>query len=160
MRRWKKTSKLRVTGLCEGNSPAIGEFLAQRTSNAKNVSIWWRHHNHPTVICCLFPGLSRSDSYLSSVGCLIVWFLVWFVTRFAVGQVLIIFWFHDDVIKWKHSVSRVTGPLWGESTADRWIPFTKASDAELRWSVPELTIEQTMDTQVIWDAIVLIMTSM
>ena len=44
-RRSKKTSKLRVTGLCEGNSPVDGEFPAQRASNAaKNVSIWWRHH--------------------------------------------------------------------------------------------------------------------
>ena len=29
---------------CEGNSPVTGEFLAQRASNAENVSIWWRHH--------------------------------------------------------------------------------------------------------------------
>ena len=43
-RRSKKTSKLRVTGLCEGNSPVAGEFPAQRTSNAENVSICWRHH--------------------------------------------------------------------------------------------------------------------
>ena len=41
---WKKTSKLRVTGLCEGNSPVTGEFPAQRASNAENVSIWWGHH--------------------------------------------------------------------------------------------------------------------
>ena len=40
----KKTSKLRITGLCEGNSPVIGEFHAQRASNAENASIWWRHH--------------------------------------------------------------------------------------------------------------------
>ena len=43
-RRSKKTSKLRVTGLCAGNSPVTGEFPAQMTSNAENVSIWWRHH--------------------------------------------------------------------------------------------------------------------
>ena len=43
-RRSKKTSKLRVTGLCEGNSPGTGEFPAQMASNAENVSIWWRHH--------------------------------------------------------------------------------------------------------------------
>ena len=30
--------------LCEGNSPVTGEFRAQRTRNAKNVSIWWGHH--------------------------------------------------------------------------------------------------------------------
>ena len=39
-----KTSKLCVTGLCEGNSPVTGEFPSQRASNAENVSIWWRHH--------------------------------------------------------------------------------------------------------------------
>ena len=43
-RRAKKTSKLRVTGLCVGNSPETGEFPAQMASNAENVSIWWRHH--------------------------------------------------------------------------------------------------------------------
>ena len=43
-RGWTKTSKLRVTGLCEGNSLVTGEFPAQRASNAENVSIWWRHH--------------------------------------------------------------------------------------------------------------------
>ena len=42
--RSKKTSKFRVTGLCEGNSPVTDEFSAQRASNAENVSIWWRHY--------------------------------------------------------------------------------------------------------------------
>ena len=42
--RSKKTSKLRDTGLCVGNSPGTGEFPAQMASNAENVSIWWRHH--------------------------------------------------------------------------------------------------------------------
>ena len=35
MRRSKKTSKLRVTGLCAGNSPVTGEFPAQMASNAE-----------------------------------------------------------------------------------------------------------------------------
>ena len=43
-RRAQKASKLRVTGLCEGNPPMTGGFLSQRTSNAENVSIWWCHH--------------------------------------------------------------------------------------------------------------------
>ena len=42
--RSKKTSKLRVTGLCVGNSPETSEFPAQRDSNAENVFIWWRLH--------------------------------------------------------------------------------------------------------------------
>ena len=43
-RKSKKTSKLRVTGLCVGNSPVTGEFPAQMACNADYVSIWWRHH--------------------------------------------------------------------------------------------------------------------
>ena len=43
-RRSKKTSKLRVTGFCAGNSPGTGEFSAQMASNAESVSIWWRQH--------------------------------------------------------------------------------------------------------------------
>ena len=41
----KKTSKLRVIGLCDGNTPMAGGFPAQRASNAENVSIWWRHRD-------------------------------------------------------------------------------------------------------------------
>ena len=44
-RRSKKTPKLRVTRLCEGNSPVTSEFPAQMASNAENVSIWWRHND-------------------------------------------------------------------------------------------------------------------
>ena len=40
-RRSKKTPKLRVTGLCGGNSPVTGEFPTQMASNAENGSIWW-----------------------------------------------------------------------------------------------------------------------
>ena len=35
MRRLKKTSKLRFTGLCEGNSPVTGEYPAQSASDAE-----------------------------------------------------------------------------------------------------------------------------
>ena len=59
----KKTSKLRVTGLCVGNSPGTGEFPAQRASYAENVSIWWRHHDrfqgHVKVRMSMLLGFSR-----------------------------------------------------------------------------------------------------
>ena len=42
--RSNKTWKLRVTGLCEGNSPVTGEFPTQRTNKAENFSSWWSHH--------------------------------------------------------------------------------------------------------------------
>ena len=49
-RRSKKTSKLRVTGLCEGNSPVTGWFPSQSASNAENVSIGWGHHERQRAI--------------------------------------------------------------------------------------------------------------
>ena len=57
-RRSMKTSKLRVTGLCVGNSPLTGEFPTQRASNAENVTIWWHHHVinfswYTRTICCI-----------------------------------------------------------------------------------------------------------
>ena len=56
--RSKKTSKLRVTGLCTGNSPGTSEFPAQMTSNAENVSIWWRHHDGVLKFPLLFARTS------------------------------------------------------------------------------------------------------
>ena len=44
MRRSKTASKLRVTGLCEGNSSVTSEFTTQRASKAESASFWWRHH--------------------------------------------------------------------------------------------------------------------
>ena len=74
-RRSKKTSKLRVTGLCAGNSPVTGEFPALRASNAGNVSIWWRHHVSPRfryiwwytvheIFTYMCTCTRRTDSYL------------------------------------------------------------------------------------------------
>ena len=54
-RRSTKTSKLRSTGLCAGNSLGTGEFPTQMASNAKNVSIWWRHHVVVKVSVQLIP---------------------------------------------------------------------------------------------------------
>ena len=53
--RLKKTSKLRMTGLCEGNSPGTGEFPAQMDSNAEYVYILmtssWSHPERMPHIC-------------------------------------------------------------------------------------------------------------
>ena len=46
----KRTSKLRVTGHCAGNSPGTGEFPTQMASYAENVSIWWPHHDKDVIL--------------------------------------------------------------------------------------------------------------
>ena len=74
-RRSKKTSKLRITGLCAGNSPGTGEFPAQMASNAENVSIWWRHHAKRLtglndIIASLLVSRARNAKYVFSKGTL------------------------------------------------------------------------------------------
>ena len=61
------------------------------------------------------------------------------------------------------NIFRVAGPLWGEFTCHRWIPLTRASDAELwwfLWSAPGQTAQQIIETPVIWNAIAPTITSM
>ena len=118
-RRLKKASKLRVTGLCEGNSPVIGEFPAQRASYAQNVSIWWRHlvlvfyvadvvshcrdanggcqhicHSTPRhAVCSCHVGYELAADGLACEG------------EYSWNM-------HDDVIKWKH-FARYWPFVWG-----------------------------------------------
>ena len=56
----KKTSKLRVTGLW-----VTGEFPAQMTSNAENVSIWWRHNMGSSQ--CVAKKILITDNALTQV---------------------------------------------------------------------------------------------
>ena len=55
--RSRKTSKLRVTGLCAGNSPVTSECPAKKVSDADNVSTWWRHHVWFPFQACMIPML-------------------------------------------------------------------------------------------------------
>ena len=85
-RRSKETSKLRVAGLCAGNSPVTGEFPAQMASNAENVSIWWHHH----VIRILINRIP-----------------VWYSGIFLPGCLL-----RDEANnRWSRSISKFSGPL-------------------------------------------------
>ena len=73
-RRSKKTSKLRITGLCAGNSLGTGEFPAQMANNAENVSIWWRHHDligqrSPVVIDRSFGWLDHLPQLVCLMYC-------------------------------------------------------------------------------------------
>ena len=93
-RRSKKTPKLRVTGLCAGNSPVTGEFLAQMASNADNVSIWWRHQTWKIMSKCTTPAifkpvcLLRDLCYLSVVTSGVLFVKVVIYIRLLLGKSL------------------------------------------------------------------------
>ena len=42
---WKKHQNSVSLAFGRGNSPVTGEFPPQKSSNAENISIWWRHHD-------------------------------------------------------------------------------------------------------------------
>ena len=73
----KKTSRPALLVLCEENSPLTGEFSSQRTSNAENVSIWWRHNVPPEISICLWNliwnGASRPLASLMTISCILGW---------------------------------------------------------------------------------------
>ena len=103
---------------------------SERAINAENVSISLRHHDISAILDMLR-----------------------YVTHVTSPEMYMMTPSNGNIF-------RVTGPLWGEFTGDRWIPLTKASDTELwcfLWSAPEQTVEQTIAA---WDAIALIMTSL
>ena len=83
----KKILKLRVTGLCAGNSPATGEFTAQRASNADNVPISWRHPGRISFL----PMSSRDSLHRISPCFIRVRFL--FVRKWSPYQIVRIFVF-------------------------------------------------------------------
>ena len=80
-RRSKKTSQLRVTGLCAGNSPVTSEFPAQRASSAENVSIWWRHHDMPH-----FSTQHSVSWWTSTNGCRDIWSILMIKFRSQVNK--------------------------------------------------------------------------
>ena len=76
-RRSKKTSKLRVTGLCGGNSFNGDRWIPpQRASNAENFSIWWRHHESRKIWAWIvrsnwnFTGISATEWFYTAAVCL------------------------------------------------------------------------------------------
>ena len=80
--RSKKASKLRVTGLCAGNSPGTGEFPAQMASYTENVSIWWRHHV-VTKIFVIVRSVNASHLYAP----------IHYITQFCLNEHMLLIYF-------------------------------------------------------------------
>ena len=73
--RSKKTSKLRVTGLCAGNSLETGEFTAQMASNVEKVSIWWHHYASIGIPIIKIRWSWNSFIFIMGIPILIIWYL-------------------------------------------------------------------------------------
>ena len=93
--------------------------------------------------------------------CIMYIFMVGFRTFHHSRSIPIHNTFHDDVIKWKH-FPRYWPYVRGIHRSPV-VPLTKVSGAELwcsLWYSPKQTVVQTIGNMAIWDAIVLVMTSL
>ena len=113
-RRSKKTSKLLVNGLCEGNSPMIGGFptgpVTRKMFQFDDVSMWNSHSEkylfdivsdcRPFCSCLntTFPIPARWKLHSTPIQVLAKW-LLW---NFAYGATAILGWPHKRPVKRKH----------------------------------------------------------
>ena len=131
-RKSKKTLKLRVTGLCAGNSPGTGEFPAQMASYAENVSIWWRHHEVSYVSFKYGLGCTLQFADLYGISC-----YDWHKKTTVYGDITWVSWYlkspktrlfflnvFEDNPKTTSKICVTTSLFW-ECSGDRWIPSTK-----------------------------------
>ena len=144
--RWQKTSKLRVTGLCEGNSPMAGKFLAQNASNAENVSIWWRHYVVTDAMASRAPDHPQDGSYLfRSINSF------WRMISSEYGEIIqfILSWLcHTNAFALLALCER-NQPV---DSLRKW-PVMLNVDVVLLLN--KLTVKQTVTLPVIWDAMTL-----
>ena len=118
-RRSKKISKLRVTGLCAGNSPVTGEFPAQMASNAENISIWWRHHAYLLHVIVVW------EEWILGVQ-------FWRVNHSNMQQAIVYLvfnplWPSDAIWQWQHVVERpYIFSLWKNTPKFKMLWFLKA----------------------------------
>ena len=100
----KNTPKLRVTGLCEGNSPVTGHFPAQRASDAENGSMTSSWHDIFMLIESGFVNMPRywvlkwshrveyfnvrENSYINTKTELLWWRLLIFRSLFSIKVIL------------------------------------------------------------------------
>ena len=128
----KGASKFRIISPLHGEFTAIGRFSSQMLSKGGRVFVSCRHQILDQQ------QFSRNNIHMARL-CKTATVNIWS-------------W-------WRHQMETFSAlpALYGgnpsESTGHWWIPLTKASYAELwcfPWSVPEQTVQRTIETQVIW----------
>ena len=154
----KKWLDIEYAHLCRWKSQHPSGFKKQ------TIYIWF----HLTLGIVIEIGRTRTPKPFTVLICAYWFVMLYFVIKFCICHILYLNIILCVIVYIIMTSSNrnffcVTGPLCGEFVGHRWIPLTKASDAELwcfLWSAPQETIEQTIETLVIWDAIVLILTSL
>ena len=122
-----KISKLRIPDRHFDYLRAVDSLHAQRPNNAESVSLSWLSWFFSNAVIWNACPVRWGPDYCITI--------VWHGNSFRITG---LFSVHDDVIKWKHFPRY--WPFVRGIHRSRWIPHTKASDAELwclLWSAPE-----------------------
>ena len=91
-RRSKKTLKLRIAGLCQGNFTGDRWIPRQRGSNAENVSIWWRHHDG-WINCHIRNVFLRNSSKIPHA-------FTWWIHKPLYSEFIVSEWYMDILVSW------------------------------------------------------------
>ena len=131
---WKKTSKLGVTGLCAGNSP--GPVYSPHKGPVTR-----KMFPFDDVIMEVYNGFSRGIEPFALLFSMMprisprrfgVRLNMYADDGILYTSVATMWWTTNSMMTSSNGIIiRVTGHLCGEFTGPRWIPHTKASDAEL-----------------------------
>ena len=168
----RKTSKLRVTGLCEGKPPMTGgsphkgpvtrklfPFDHVIMIKTRNVCIMYTSRIKSFVVITSDYGLPPTQCQsIPQISSALLPFLppgthfreIWTKTKVS---------FNNVMMSSNINISALQVLCEGNPP----VSSQKVSDAELwfyLWSAPEQTVEQTIETSVIWDAVALNMTSL
>ena len=145
----KETSKSALLALCDENSPVIGEFPAQCTSDAEKVSMWWRH-NAETLLRYPSPMGTTHDLWLAMI------FSLQGRHMRDMSEITDKSTVCSTEFSCKHlrkiSKVRLTGLLWGESTGDRF-PALMTTHAESVTPIPatiEIANKECLSVSGVW----------
>ena len=116
-----------LLAICAGNSPVTGEFPAQRPMTWSH-DVFFDLHLNKQLSKQSWGCWFEMPSHPLWRNCDEGWdmmFLLWVLNRVYNFPSLMLCWTqsyssglsHDDIVAWFH----ITGPLWGESTSQRWI---------------------------------------
>ena len=130
-RRWKKTSKLRVTGLCAVNSPVTDEFPAQRASNADFFFHLMTSSCYAGELTLVNTGKWITRIYPQTVNPLMTWFAACVIEVISVGSGNGVSSIRHHAITQTNAVIWALGTNFGEMSS-KYIYFVRKNASSLQ----------------------------
>ena len=114
-------------------------------TGSQDIKVLWKHIYIYDIISTYRPSLLARLSHNRPITIWTPFVFYGEINRTSIVTYIVVLCFNRPMLlimtSSKGNIFRVTGPLWGEFTGHRWIPLTKASDAEL-WCFFDLRLNK------------------